>query len=105
MQGYVDEATQELSTRYRNELKQSIEDILNKQDGIMTEEENIGWKLKMREQLEYFLIKDNEYDENERKALRKNDRGLSVDRFNGEMIKADLHYVMKRRERKKSLDI
>lgn len=103
VQGYVDEATQELSTRYRNELKQSIEDILNKQDGIMTEEENIGWKLKMREQLEYFLIKDNEYDENERKALRKNDRGLSVDRFNGEMIKADLHYVMKREGTKEKL--
>lgn len=103
VQKYVDEATQELSTRYRNELKQSIEDILNKQDGSMNEEENIGWKLKMREQLEYFLVKDNEYDENERKALRKNDRGLSADRFNSEMKKADLHYVMKRKGTKEKL--
>lgn len=96
VQEYVDEATQELSTRYRNELEQSIEDILNKQDGIMTEEENIRWKQKMRKHLEYFLIKDNEYDENERKALGKNDRGLSANRFNSEMKKAGLHYVMKR---------
>lgn len=103
VQEYVDEATQELSTRYRNELKQSIEDILNKQDGIMTEEENIGWKLKMRKQLEYFLIKDNEYNENERKDLVKDDRPLSADRFNGEMKKADLHYVMKRRGTKEKL--
>lgn len=103
VQEYVDEATKELSTRYRNELEQSIEDILNKHNGIMTEEENIGWKLKMREQLEYFLIKDNEYDENERKALRKNDRALSTDRFNSEMKKADLHYVMKREGTKEKL--
>lgn len=103
VQGYVDEAMQELSTRYRNELEQSIEDILNKKDGSMNEEENIGWKLKMREQLEYFLVKDNEYDENERKALGKNDRALSADRFNSEMKKADLHYVMKREGTKEKL--
>ena len=103
VQEYVDEATKELSTRYRNELEQSIEDILNKHNGIMTEGENISWKMKMREQLEYFLIKDNEYDENERKALRKNDRALSTDRFNSEMKKADLHYVMKRKGTKEKL--
>ena len=103
VQGYVDEAMQELSTRYRNELEQSIEDILNKKDGSMNEEENIGWKLKMRKQLEYFLVKDNEYDENERKALGKNDRALSADRFNSEMKKADLHYVMKREGTKEKL--
>lgn len=103
VQEYVDEAIQELSTRYRNGLKQSIEDILNKRDGIMTEEENIAWKLKMRDPLEYFLVKDDEYDENERKDLGKNDRALSTDRFNSEMKKADLHYVMKRKGTKEKL--
>lgn len=96
VQECVASSTQELSAKYRSELEQSIEDIIIAQDGIMSEEENISWKLTMRKQLEYFLTKGNEYDENERKALGKNDRALSADRFNSEMKKADLHYVMKR---------
>lgn len=91
---YTDEAMQEMSERYRNELKYSMDEIINKQDGIMTVKENIEWKMTMKKQLEYFLQKD-KYDENELKSLGQKDRPLVGKRFESVMKKAGLPYMMK----------
>lgn len=99
---YIDEAMQEMSARYRNELKHSIEEIINKKDGIMTGKENIEWKMKMKKQLEYFLKKD-KYDENELKSLGQKDRPLVGKRFESIMKKAGLPYMMKTDGKKEKL--
>lgn len=85
------ESGEELQDKYVRELEQAINNVL---DTLLTHEENIEWKLGLKDQLLYFLKKDIEYKGNEKEDIGKA-RPLSCKMFGRCVKQANLPFKMK----------
>lgn len=81
---------------YHERLEEAIRPIL---DTEMTDKENTEWKLTVKEELIYFLQKDEKYNINEAADIKKKDRVFSKDKFDRCMVQADLPYQMDKRKK------
>ena len=81
---------------FQERLEEAIRPVL---DIEMTDKENKEWKLSVKEELVYFLQRDEGHTINEAADIKKKDRVLSKDKFDRCMIQADLLYQMDKRKK------
>lgn len=79
-------------------LKQAVEEKLNKP---MSKQENIEWKLSIKDVIIYFLKKDDKYKDDEEKYIKKNDNPFTKEKFARCMKAAGLPYIMDVRKKSK----
>lgn len=102
----VDQSIENLETKNRKILKNSIQKIVegNENSEGMSEDENKKWKCCVKDYLIYFLRKDEETTDNDIKNIKQNDRALSKKLFMRCMQQAKLPYVMKVKNRNEKHD-
>ena len=91
----IRESEEEMCERKRKELQEVIEKLLETYTDGMSEEENIDWKIENRELLSLFAD-----TLQTQKSIGQNERPISVPKFNGCMVKAQLPYRMKKAQKK-----
>lgn len=79
-------------------LRQAIQEKLNES---MNKEENIKWKLSIKDVIIYFLKKDDKYKDSEEKYIKKNDNPFTKEKFARCMKAAELPYIMEVKHRNK----
>ena len=79
-------------------LRRAIQEKLNKP---MNKQENIEWKLSIKDVIIYFLKKDDEYEDSEEKYIKKNDNSFAQKKFARCMKAAELPYTMEVKNKNK----
>lgn len=78
---------------HKRKMTEAIEKVLNK---VLNKEENIGFKMTIKEQLVYFYKQSNNPEKSSMDAIKKNDRIISANLFNEIMKTAQLQYHLQK---------